>query len=143
MNDKKEKKLALVTGASKGIGRAVAIEFAKCGYDIIVNYFADKAGALKTLEYVKDNGSNGMIMQFDVASFDATSKAVDEIIKTYDAIDVLVNNAGITADGLFIMMGKNKWDSVINTSKLFCCKSRINRCKQGSSIRSGKAWYSC
>ena len=111
-----EKKLALVTGASKGIGQAISIEFAKCGYNVVINYFSDKKGALKTLEYVKNNGGDGMIIKFDVSSFDAASQAVNEITQKYDSIDVLVNNAGITADGLFIMMRKEKWDSVIDTS---------------------------
>ncbi|MBW1898318.1 MAG: 3-oxoacyl-ACP reductase FabG [Deltaproteobacteria bacterium] len=116
MNDTKKRKLALVTGASKGIGQAISVEFARCGYNVIINYFSDKAGALETLELVRGEGSDGIIMQFDVADPDGPAQAVDEILKTYDAIDVLVNNAGITADGLFIMMRKEKWDSVIDTS---------------------------
>jgi 3-oxoacyl-[acyl-carrier protein] reductase len=73
-------------------------------------------GAAKTLEMVREAGSNGNIVKFDVSNFDETQAAVDEILKQNGSIDALVNNAGITADGLFIMMPRKDWDAVIDTS---------------------------
>lgn len=109
-------KVALVTGASKGIGQAISVELAKSGYRIVVNYMSDEKGALDTLEMVRKVGSDGQIMQFDVSNFDQTQSAVDDILKQNGSIDALVNNAGITADGLFIMMPRKDWDAVINIS---------------------------
>ncbi len=109
-------KVALVTGASKGIGQAISVELAKSGYRIVVNYMSDEKGALDTLEMVRKLGSDGQIMQFDVSNFDQTQSAVDDILKQNGSIDALVNNAGITADGLFIMMPRKDWDAVINIS---------------------------
>ena len=106
----------MVTGASKGIGQAICVELAKDGYRIVVNYKSDEMGAVNTLEMVKKAGSDGNIMQFDVSNFDETQAAMDDILKQNGSIDALVNNAGITADGLFIMMPRKDWDAVIDTS---------------------------
>ena len=116
MEEARDIKVALVTGGSKGIGRAICVEMAKFGHQVVVNYRSDEKGALKTLELVRQHGSDGKIMGFDVASYDETQAAVDEIVKDYAAIDVLVNNAGITADGLFIMMPRRDWNAVIDVS---------------------------
>ena len=116
MNETQEGKVAIVTGASKGIGRAICVELAKCGYHMVVNYKSDDRGASQTLEMVKSEGSDGQIMQFDVANHDETQNAMDDILKSFASIDVLVNNAGITADGLFIMMPRKDWQAVIDIS---------------------------
>ena len=116
MNETQEGKVAIVTGASKGIGRAICVELAKCGYHMVVNYKSDDRGASQTLEMVKNEGSDGQIMQFDVANHDETQNAMDDILKSFATIDVLVNNAGITADGLFIMMPRKDWQAVIDIS---------------------------
>ena len=116
MNEANGKQVALVTGASKGIGQAICVELAKSGYRIVVNYKSDEKGAINTLEMVKKAGSDGQIMQFDVSDFDETQRAVDDILKQNGSIDALVNNAGITADGLFIMMPRKDWDAVIDIS---------------------------
>jgi len=116
MDEAHDVKVALVTGASKGIGQAICVELAKSGYRIIINYMSDEKGALDTLDMVRKAGSDGGIMQFDVSDFDQTQKAVDEILKENGAIDALVNNAGITADGLFIMMPRKDWNTVIDIS---------------------------
>ncbi len=116
MNEANGEKVALVTGASKGIGQAICVELAENGYRMVVNYMSDEKGALDTLEMVRKAGSDGQIMQFDVSDFDQTQHAVDDILKQNRSIDVLVNNAGITADGLFIMMPRKDWNSVIDIS---------------------------
>ena len=108
--------VALVTGASKGIGQAICVELAKSGCRIVVNYLSDEKGALDTLEMVRQAGSDGQIMQFDVSDFDQTQRAVGDLLKQNGSIDVLVNNAGITADGLFIMMPPKDWKAVIDIS---------------------------
>ncbi len=114
--DKPAEKLAIVTGASKGIGRAICVELARCGFFLIINYRSDESGAAETLRRVEAEGSGGEIMQFDVADFDATRSAVEQIIKGHKSIHVLVNNAGITADELFVFMSRKNWHSVIDTS---------------------------
>lgn len=116
MNATQDQRVALITGASKGIGQAICVELAKSGYRIVVNYKSDEKGAVNTLEMVRKEGSDGNILQFDVSNFDETQRAVDDILKQNGSIDALVNNAGITADGLFIMMPRKDWDSVIDIS---------------------------
>jgi len=116
MDEAHGERVALVTGASKGIGQAICVELAKCGYHIVVNYKSDDMGASQTLEMVKNEGSDGRIMQFDVANYDEAQSAMDDILKSFASIDVLVNNAGITADGLFIMMPRKDWNAVIDIS---------------------------
>jgi 3-oxoacyl-[acyl-carrier protein] reductase len=116
MNEQGQGKGAIVTGASRGIGRAICVELARCGYHIAVNYASDELGASETLDLVKREGSDGKIIRFDVGNFEETLKAIDKIAADFQSIEVLVNNAGITADGLFVMMPRADWDSVINTS---------------------------
>ena len=116
MNERANRKVAIVTGASRGIGRAIAVELAGDGYDIVVNYRSDEAGALATLDRIRQAGGDGRIMQFDVTDHQAAQTAIETILADVDTIDVLVNNAGITADGLFIMMPRRDWHSVIDVS---------------------------
>jgi 3-oxoacyl-[acyl-carrier protein] reductase len=116
MTENAIKRPVIVTGASKGIGRAISVELAKSGYYPIVNYRTDEAGAVETLKMITELGANGEIMAFDVTDFDAVQSAVVRIIADHGTIDALVNNAGITADELFVMMSRKKWHSVIDTS---------------------------
>ena len=111
-----EKKVALVTGASRGIGRATAVELAKSGYYVVINYNASAAAAGETLAQVQSAGGAGEICKFDVANAEEVKSALSTIIETHKRIDVLVNNAGVTADGLFMMMGEDEWSKVINTT---------------------------
>ena len=107
---------ALVTGASRGIGRAICLELARAGYDIVVNYRSDRQGARETLEQIQALGRSGMIAAFDVTDAGRAEKALEEVSGRFESIDALVNNAGITADGLFILMARDKWQSVIDTT---------------------------
>ena len=111
-----ENKIALVTGASRGIGRAVAVELASAGYDIIVNYAGNELAADETVKLVEEKGTKAYKMQFDVSNKEAVDAAVAEILEKYGKIDVLVNNAGITRDGLFMRMSSENWLDVINTN---------------------------
>ncbi|MBT8351567.1 MAG: SDR family NAD(P)-dependent oxidoreductase, partial [Deltaproteobacteria bacterium] len=115
MNEK-NKKIAIVTGGGRGIGRAISIELALSGYYIIINYKSNDKSAADTLKIVKDSGNDGEMIQFDVSDSKESEKAIDDIASRYTNIEVLVNNAGITADGLFVFMPENDWDSVISTT---------------------------
>ena len=112
-------KSALITGGSRGIGKAICIQLAKdSDYHIIINYHANKGAATETLELVKANGGSGEILQFDVADVMDVKEKLDQWQEENKngIIEVIVNNAGITKDGLFMWMPKEDWDSVINTS---------------------------
>lgn len=112
------KKYALVTGGSRGIGRAVCVKLATMGYNVIINYVSNHAQAKKTLELVREAGSDGEVAQFDVSNLEE----VRSWIATWSAdhpeeyIEVLVNNAGIRHDGLMVFMPENDWHSVLDTS---------------------------
>ena len=109
-------KLALVTGASRGIGKACALELAKAGYDIIVNYAGNAEAAEKTVQEIKALGVEAAAYKFDVSNKEEVDKSIAEIVEKYGRIDVLVNNAGITRDGLFMRMSEENWNAVINTN---------------------------
>ena len=109
-------KLALVTGASRGIGKACAIELAKAGYDVIINYAGNVDAANKTVEEIKALGVEAAAYKFDVSNPEEVNVSIAEIIEKYGRIDVLVNNAGITRDGLFMRMSEENWNAVINTN---------------------------
>ena len=111
-----DRKIAIVTGASRGIGRATAVELARAGYYVVVNYNASEAAAAETLAQVQAAGSAGETRKFDVANAAEVKEAVAGIIEAHKKIDVLVNNAGVTADGLFMMMGDEEWHKVIDTT---------------------------
>ncbi len=111
-----DKKVALITGASRGIGKACAVELAKAGYDIAVNYAGNDEAANNTVEELKAIGVDAKAYKFDVSNKDESAKAIETIFSDFGRIDVLVNNAGITRDGLFIRMGADAWEAVINTN---------------------------
>ena len=111
-----DKKVALVTGGSRGIGKACALELAKAGYDIVINYAGNEEAANKTVSEIKDLGQNAVAKKFDVSNKEAVDGAIEEIIKEFGRIDVLVNNAGITRDNLFMRMKEEEWLAVINTN---------------------------
>ncbi len=109
-------KLALVTGGSRGIGKACALELAKAGYDVIINYAGNEEAAKQTVTEIEALGVKSEAYKFDIANNEEVNTAIATIIEKYGRIDVLVNNAGITRDGLFMRMSKENWDSVINTN---------------------------
>ena len=111
-----DNKTAIVTGASRGIGKACAIELAKAGYNIAVSYAGNDEAAGKTIEELKSIGVKAKAYKFNVADKEACSKAVEEILTDFGSVEILVNNAGITRDGLFMRMSSENWEAVINTN---------------------------
>ena len=111
-----EKKVAIVTGGSRGIGKACAIELAKAGYDVAICYAGNEEAANKTLNELKELGVKANAYKFDVSSKEACENAVNKVMEDFGRIDALVNNAGITKDGLFLRMSSDNWEAVINTN---------------------------
>jgi len=109
-------RLALVTGASRGIGRAIAVELAKNGCDVVVNYKGSEEKAREVAKEVEAIGKKAYLYRFDVADPDEVSKAIKDIQEKVGNITVLVNNAGITRDALFLRMKEEDWDLVLKTN---------------------------
>ena len=108
--------IALVTGGSRGIGRAICLELAKNGAYVVVNFRSNKMAAEETLELVRQAGGGGETAGFDVADPEETGKRIEELLSRHKAIDILVNNAGENADSLFVLMAPEEWTRVLNTS---------------------------
>lgn len=109
-------KNALVTGASRGIGRAIAVELAKQGAFVFVNYNGSKEKAEETVTLIKENGGDAVTVCCNVSDDAACKAMVDALIKEYGHIDILVNNAGITKDNLLMKMSEEEFDAVLNTN---------------------------
>jgi len=111
-------KFALVTGGSRGIGRAVALRLAKQGYSILINYQSNDAAAEETLALVREAGSDGELLKFDVANREETTAAIEKWQAEHpeDYIEVLVNNAGIRRDNLLIWMEHEDFENVVTTN---------------------------
>ncbi|MFO7713693.1 3-oxoacyl-ACP reductase FabG [Desulfosarcina sp.] len=116
MNDAQKRPVALVTGGSKGIGRAICLEMARCGHDVVVNYLSDEEGAADTLAQVRRLGGDGRILGFDVRDAPGSQQAIETLLADLESLDVLVNNAGVAADGLFLMMSRENWKKVVDTT---------------------------
>jgi 3-oxoacyl-[acyl-carrier protein] reductase len=111
-----EKKVALVTGGSRGIGRAICLEFAREKYHVIINFKSNTAAAEETLAAIKALGADGELCPFDVADTQASSEAISAVIARHHQISALINNAGVVADGLFPMMSPDSWRTVLSTT---------------------------
>lgn len=115
-----EKKIAIVTGASRGIGKAIALELARQGIFVVINYNGSKEKAEEALRTIQNEGGDGVIYQCNVADFEACKTFIEDIVSTYGRIDILVNNAGITKDGLLMAMSEADFDNVIDTNLKGC-----------------------
>lgn len=133
-----EGKKALVTGASRGIGREVALELARQGADVAVNFAGSEAKAKEVVEEIKALGRKAFSVQCDVADSESVTGMIKEVIEQFGRVDILVNNAGITRDNLLMRMKEEEWDSVINTNLkgVFLCTKAVTR--QMMKQRSGR-----
>ncbi|WP_368488624.1 SDR family oxidoreductase [Clostridium sp. BJN0013] len=139
-------KVAVVTGASRGIGRSIAVNLAKCGALVAINYIQNEKEAYKTLDMVKQAGSTGMLVQGDVASYNSAKKIMGNILSNMGKIDILVNNAGISKVGLFMDMKENEWEEIINVNFkgvlncTHCVLDHMISKKSGSIINISSMW---
>lgn len=113
-------KIALVTGAAKGIGRAIALALAAEGAVVVVNYNGSRERAEQTLEEIRALGADGCVYQCNVADTEAALAMVKEVTARYGRLDILVNNAGITRDNLIMKMSEEDFDAVINANLKGC-----------------------
>ena len=111
-----EGQVALVTGGSRGIGRAVAVQLARCGAHVAVNYQSNASAAQEVIDTIQKNGGSAELKPFDVADLEQAQQACKEILDEHGRIDILVNNAGITRDQLFVRMKAEEWKAVIDTN---------------------------
>ena len=119
-------KIALVTGGSRGIGRAICLEFARQGANVAVNYAGNEKAAQETVEACEALGVKALAIRADVADARACEDMVKQVLDTFGRIDILVNNAGITRDGLTLQMKEEDFDAVLDTNlkgAFFCCKA--------------------
>ena len=115
MSDFSEK-IVLVTGASRGIGRAIALELGSRGATVIVNYNSSEKPAQEVLELIKESGGDGMVYQADVSDAEQVDAMIKAVTTEYGKLDVLVNNAGTTRDNVIMMLKPEDFDTVINTN---------------------------
>ena len=111
-----ENKIALVTGAGRGIGRAIAIGFAEEGAEVIINYNGSEERAKEVKQTIEENGGKASIYKCNVSDFAACEAMIKDIVKEYGHLDILVNNAGITKDGLLMKMSEEDFDKVLDTN---------------------------
>lgn len=124
-----KEKTVIVTGASRGIGKAIALKMGELGANVVINYSHDEKGAKAVLDELTKMGSKGIIVKSNVTSTDEVDDMIDKTIDTFGHIHVLVNNAGITRDSLLLRMKEEDWDSVLETNLkgVFNCTKAVTR----------------
>ncbi len=122
-------KTALVTGASRGIGRATALELAKAGAKVAVNYAGNRAAAEEVVAMIEAAGGQAFMVQADVGDSAAVDAMIKSVVERFGSIDILVNNAGITRDNLIMRMKEEDWDAVIHTNLkgIFNCTKIVTK----------------
>ena len=122
-------KTALVTGASRGIGRAIAIRLASEGAAVAINYAGNAKAAEEVKSIIEAAGGKAMLVQADVSNAGSVDAMIKEVVEAFGGIDILVNNAGITRDGLLMRMKEEDWDAVINTNLkgVFYCTKAVSK----------------
>lgn len=111
-----KRKTAFVTGASRGIGKAIAIKLAQDGFNVAINYSKNSKSAEDVLNVAKTFGVDAIAVQCDVSKSDEVEKAISIVIEKFGSLDIVVNNAGITRDNLILKMSENDWNDVIDTN---------------------------
>jgi len=126
---KLEGKVAVVTGASRGIGRAIALKLADDGAKVVVNYSGSQAKAEEVVARIQENGGEAIAVQASVSQSEEVTALIDTAVKTFGSLDILVNNAGITRDNLLMRMKEDEWDDVLNTNLkgVFLCTKAVTR----------------
>ena len=124
---KLKEKIALVTGGSRGLGKAIALQLAKDGAQVVVNYATSTDKAEEVVATIQSEGGKALAMKADVSHLEEVEKMVDTIYEQFGRIDILVNNAGVTRDELLISMEREDWDKVIatNLGGLFNCSKAV------------------
>lgn len=122
-------KTAVVTGASRGIGRAIALELARQGANVIVNYSGSEQKALDVVAEIEAHGGKALAVQANISNAESVQALMKQAIDTFGSLDILVNNAGITRDNLLMRMKEDEWDDVINTNLkgVFLCTKAVSR----------------
>ena len=133
-----ENKIAQVTGAGRGIGRAIAIAFAEEGAEVIINYNGSEERAKEVKQTIEENGGKASIYKCNVSDFAACEAMIKDIVKEYGHLDILVNNAGITKDGLIMKMKEEDFDSVLNVNLKGTFNTIRHSARQMLKQRSGK-----
>lgn len=137
---------AIVTGASRGIGAAVAVELAKLGYKVVVNFNNSESKAIDVLKTIKSNGGDGMIFKADVSNRNEVDEMISAALKEYGKISVLVNNAGVAQQKLFTDISQNDWAKMVNVNlggAFNCCQSVLPSMihhKSGKIINVSSIW---
>lgn len=116
VNNTLKGKTAVITGASRGIGKAIALKLGSCGCNVVINYKSNEQRAQNIIKTINDMGSRALAISADIGIFDEAKKLIDEAVKNFGSVDILVNNAGITRDGLLLRMKEKDFDDVINTN---------------------------
>ena len=122
-------KTAVVTGGSRGIGRAICIELAKQGANVVVNYSGSEEQAKQVVSQIEELGAKAVAVQANVADSDAVDSMMKQAIEVFGTLDILVNNAGITRDNLLMRMKEQEWDDVVDTNLkgVFLCTKAVTR----------------
>ncbi|MBC7255377.1 MAG: SDR family NAD(P)-dependent oxidoreductase, partial [Chloroflexi bacterium] len=109
-------KVAIVTGSSRGIGRAIALELASQGASVVVNYQANASAAEEVVARIREGGAQAVAIQADVSRAGEADKLAQAALEAFGTVDILVANAGIARDNLFLRMSEEEWDAVLNTN---------------------------
>ncbi|MDI7741628.1 3-oxoacyl-[acyl-carrier-protein] reductase [Lysinibacillus fusiformis] len=122
-------KTAIVTGASRGIGRAIALQLASEGANVVVNFSGSEQKASQVVEEIQNLGSQAIAVQANISDSDSVQQLMNAAHEQFGSIDILVNNAGITRDNLLMRMKEDEWDDVINTNLkgVFLCTKAVTR----------------
>lgn len=131
-------RIALITGAGRGIGRAIAIALAKEGAEVVINYNGSEERAKEVKQTIEENGGKASIYKCNVSDFVACEAMIKDIVKEYGHLDILVNNAGITKDGLIMKMKEEDFDSVLNVNLKGTFNTIRHSARQMLKQRSGK-----